>query len=197
MSDKKIKVVRTRSNPLTIKKSSAADERTAKNRQFVIECVYTSTIAGIVHTINKIGTDNVTVHMMNKWGRNIGNSMYDIKAIWSGYISLELKALVDAGAKLNKVKCNEHYHSRQLSGENIIRHIMQYGGISREKFTDMINLYTQVHYVTSAENIALRPSQKKGVFVSWHHAYNNHNVKLVHHEDGNPHPDMIQYSKAA
>lgn len=197
MSNKKPKVVRTRSTPLTIRKTSAADERSAKSRQFVIECVYTSTITGIIHTIDKIGADNVTVHMMNKWGRNIANSMYDIKAIWSGYISLELKALVDAGATLNSVKCKEHYYSRQLGGEDIVKHIMQYGGISRDKFVDMINRYTQVHYVTSAENTALRPSQKKGVFVSWHHAYNNHGIKLVHHEEGNLHPEMVQYAKAA
>lgn len=118
---------------------------------------------------------------MNILARTIGNSLFDMTATWSGYKS---QALLDAEAlNPDTKKCSEHYYPRQLAGWRIIEHILRYKGIKKPKLIDLILVFNRIHYTTPAENTALVPFQKYGIFTTPEHAYKQAGVVLVKVKD--------------
>ena len=109
--------------------------------------------------------------------RMVGNSIFDMRPIWSGY---ESQALVDAKARGDKItRCPEHYYPRQVAGKRIVDHIARFKGISRNKLEEFLDIFCRVHYTTSEENIRLKPFQKTDTFISPEHSYESANITLV------------------
>jgi len=123
----------------------------------------------------------MSYYELNVLARTIGNSLFDMSATWSGYKSHDLVAeeLINPKTK----KCAEHFYPRQVSGWRIVEHMIRYGSISKSKLIEMIEVFTQVHYTTPAENTRLVPFQKYGVFISPEHSYKQANVDLVKVKD--------------
>lgn len=113
----------------------------------------------------------------NLVARMIGNSIYDMRVVWSGY---ESKALIEART-LNKktTKCPEHFFPRQVAGKRIVEHIVRFGGISLKKLQEFLDVFCQVHYTTSEENVRLKPYQKTDTFISAEHSYSMANIELI------------------
>lgn len=123
----------------------------------------------------------MSYYELNVLARTIGNSLFDMSAIWSGYKS---KELIKAEASNPKAKkCAEHFYPRQVSGWRIVEHMIRYRGISKSKLIQLIEVFTQVHYTTPEENTRLVPYQKYGVFISPEHSYKEANVELVKVKD--------------
>lgn len=124
---------------------------------------------------------NLSYYELNVLARTIGNSLFDMSATWSGYKSQELidQEAIDPKAK----KCAEHFYPRQVSGWRVVEHMVRYGSISKSKLIEMIEVFTQVHYTTPAENTRLVPYQKYGVFISPEHSYKQAAVDLVKVKD--------------
>lgn len=123
----------------------------------------------------------MTYYELNVLARTIGNSLFDMSATWSGYKS---NTLIQEELTNPKTKrCAEHFYPRQVSGWRIVEHMVRYGSISKSKLIEMIEVFTQVHYTTSAENSRLVPFQKYGVFISPEHSYKQANVDLVKVKD--------------
>lgn len=118
---------------------------------------------------------------LNILARTIGNSLFDMSPIWSGYKSRALIAAEKVNPKVKK--CAEHYYPRQVAGWRIVEHILRYKGITKSKLFDLLEVFNQVHYTTSDENTRLVPFQKYGVFVSPEHSYKQAGVELVKVKD--------------
>lgn len=113
----------------------------------------------------------------NLIARMIGNSIYDMRVIWSGY---ESKALIEARASGKKVtRCPEHFYPRQVAGKRIVDHIARFKGISLTKLQEYLDVFCRVHYTTSEENIALKPYQKTDTFISPEHSYEMAGIELI------------------
>ena len=118
---------------------------------------------------------------LNILARNIGNALFDMTAVWSGYKS---QALLDAEALDPKTKkCSEHFYPRQVAGWRIVEHMIRYGGIKKAKLIEYVLCFNRVHYTTSDENNALVQFQKYGVFTTPEHAYEQAGVVLVKVKD--------------
>ena len=113
----------------------------------------------------------------NVVARMISNSIFDMRTKWSG---MESQALIDARSKNPKTtKCPEHYYPRQVAGARILQHIERYGGISKNKLDEFLDVFTRVHYTTSEENQLLKPYQKVDTFISPEHSYEAAGITLV------------------
>lgn len=109
--------------------------------------------------------------------RTIGNAIYDLPCVWSGWQS---QGLLDAKAVNPKQKkCQEHYIPRQVAGAQIVSHMLRYGGISLSFLRTRLDIYRQVHWTTSEENMRLVAFQKVGVFVDSHTAYAQAGITLI------------------
>lgn len=114
----------------------------------------------------------------NLVARMIGNSIYDMRVNWSGY---ESKALIEARARNPKTtRCPEHFYPRQVAGKRIVEHICRFNGISMKKLQEFLDVYCQVHYTTSEENVSLKPYQKTDTFISPEHSYQMAGIELVY-----------------
>lgn len=113
----------------------------------------------------------------NLIARMIGNSIYDMRVLWSGY---ESKALIEA-RNLDKktTRCPEHFYPRQVAGKRIVEHVVRFGGISLKKLQEYLDVFCQVHYTTSEENVRLKPYQKTDTFISPEHSYSMANIELI------------------
>lgn len=113
----------------------------------------------------------------NVVARMISNSIFDMRTKWSG---MESQALIDARKNNPKItKCPEHYYPRQVAGMRILQHLERYGGISRSKIDEFLDVFTRVHYTTSEENQLLKPYQKVDTFISPEHSYEAAGITLV------------------
>lgn len=113
----------------------------------------------------------------NLVARMIGNSIFDMRVVWSGY---ESKALIEARTSNKKTtKCPEHFFPRQVAGKRIVEHIIRFKGISIKKLQEFLDVFCQVHYTTSEENVRLKPYQKTDTFISAEHSYSMANIELI------------------
>lgn len=113
----------------------------------------------------------------NVISRMISNSIFDMRVIWSGYESSELIAQRQAGLKPQR--CAEHYFPRQVAGKRILDHVERYGGISKKKLSQYLDIFCRVHYTTSEENTKLRAFQKTDTFISPEHSYQQAGITLI------------------
>lgn len=133
-------------------------------------------LCGVKEKVSKMSYEE-----LNILARTIGNSLFDMTPIWSGYKSKALIAaeLIDPKTK----KCAEHYYPRQLAGWRIIEHILRYKGIKKAKLIELVRIFNQVHYTTAAENTKLVPYQKYGVFTTPEESYKQAGVELIKVKD--------------
>lgn len=119
----------------------------------------------------------LSYYEMNILARVVGNMIFDMSPVWSGYKS---KALLAAEAQdPSTKKCAEHFYPRQVAGWRVVEHMCRYRGISKSRLFDMLSVFTQVHYTTADENTRLVPFQKYGTFISPEHSYKQAGIDLV------------------
>lgn len=113
----------------------------------------------------------------NLVARMIGNSIFDMRCVWSGY---ESKGLIAARVQNKKAtRCPEHFFPRQVAGKRIVEHIIRFRGLSIKKLQEYLDVFCQVHYTTSEENVRLKPYQKTDTFISAEHSYAMASIELV------------------
>jgi hypothetical protein len=93
-----------------------------------------------------------------EYGRNFGNIIHDMPAVWSGYASRS--AIISKLDNLNFEISQDHYNSRQRCGEELAQLIMSAFGKNCKPFESdiikIINKARRVHYVLKEENQILR-----------------------------------------
>lgn len=107
--------------------------------------------------------------------RTIGNLIHDISGKFTGYISVKAvrKKVADNSTKF----CNEHYHSRQESGEKIIDLFYHRPWCTYDEFLRELRPLCSVHKVLSLENAALVPFQNERL--PWYECYQNAGIELI------------------
>ena len=113
----------------------------------------------------------------NLVARMIGNSIFDMRVLWSGFESEELIRRRANGEKIKR--CPEHFFPRQVAGKRIVDHVCRFKGISINKLREYLEVFCQVHYTTSEENVSLKPYQKTDTFISPEHSYQSAGIKLI------------------
>ena len=78
---------------------------------------------------------------LNILARTIGNSLFDMTPIWSGYKSEELIKQEAMDPKTKKVA--EHFYPRQVAGWRIVEHLLRYSGISQKQLERMIMAFNR------------------------------------------------------
>jgi len=119
--------------------------------------------------------DDIDPMELNDHARDLGNTIYDLPALWTGYRTK------DAIKKGEKVK--EHFYPRQWSGYAILEYIFASKGISPTRMRRFFDVFRQVHYTTSEENQKLRDLQDSQVFADWRQPYKERCSPLVQEED--------------
>ena len=109
----------------------------------------------------------------NNLARAIGTVIYDISTTKSGFVS---KSIIDEYGFRSSSFCEEHYHSRQQTGNRIVN--------DNPSFNDIVSILTEatkVHLVTSEENIRLSPIQnsQETKDKSWQEQYSLAGIELV------------------
>lgn len=117
-------------------------------------------------------------------GRNHGNAIYDLPYIHSGWISMECFKELERDKKYNA--CKEHFHSRQQSGNVLVRESLLNPSYLNNRplpeilldFARQLHIFVHVHYVTSAENNRLMKHQQNEN-LSWQEAYGKERIILL------------------
>lgn len=73
----------------------------------------------------------------------------------------------------------EHFYGRTESAERLIKELLQNPNRSDKAIASFLKSRSRIHYVTKAENMALRSYNKKNPTVHWREAYRQCNVELV------------------
>ena len=112
-------------------------------------------------------------------GRDYANMIHDIPSVWTGMASQTA-----IRNKLKNVKARhseDHFHSRQRGGEEIVSLILSTFGQGRsptfEEVEAIISKYRHVHYVTKQENHTLKHIMEPGK--QWEDAYAEAGVLLA------------------
>ncbi len=113
--------------------------------------------------------------------RQIGNFIFDISAIWTGYESEALTKLREEDPDVKE--CNEHFFPRQRAGEFIAKSYLHNDQMTLSRFYTLINRFRLTHKTTSDENDALRKAQRrnKSLF-NWRKNYADAGVVLQKRE---------------
>lgn len=112
-------------------------------------------------------------------GRDYANMIHDMPNVWTGLASQAAIAgkLADPKFRFSE----DHYHSRQRGGEEIVRLIIKcYQKKTKPKFSTVkkiIDKYCHVHYVTKEENNRLKHTMEPGK--TWEQAYKECGVLLT------------------
>ena len=109
--------------------------------------------------------------------RMISNLIHDIKGLRSGYVSVKaLNAVINDEIKIGQLT-NEHYHSRQTSGQSIVQYFLDHQDCTFEEFAMYLQRLCSVHKVLKAENMELRKYQAETS--NWIEAYEQAGIELV------------------
>lgn len=115
--------------------------------------------------------------MLNSFARDIAGNIHDMTGLWTGYASRGfVEKYVIKKIPMVDARCNEHFHSRQFSGMEIINYFRQTSP-KYEIFLKYIETHCLTHITTSEENNALRPYQNNGI--SWAEAYQIVGIELI------------------
>lgn len=113
---------------------------------------------------------------LNVKARNIGNAIYDIKAIWTWYMSKTALEMYAEGKVTAKDLCYEHFHSRQHAGM-FLADLFIDRDVSWEDFLPLITKFCCAHRVLSKENTKLVKYQNQGL--PWIECYELADIHLV------------------
>lgn len=91
----------------------------------------------------------------NDSARHIGVTLYEAPTIRSGWVSA---SLIDDYGFRSKQCCEEHFNSRQQAGRTLVSMFGQ-ASLTKQVLSDKVDMYRQVHLVSSEENIRLSPIQ--------------------------------------
>ena len=100
------------------------------------------------------------------FARTLGQMLYDMPPLFSGYASSEMVRHKLASISTGKAVriCKDHHHSRQKGGQALIDLIRTSALSERVPAYDtvcqIVDTYRQVHYVTATENNRLRFHQQ-------------------------------------
>ena len=108
----------------------------------------------MLQLLNKPRSDPSYVE--SKIARQIGNLIYDLPHIKTGWVSRSLTR--DGYRVRGMASTNEHFYSRQQAGIEIIR-VWKTGRLTDDRLYRMLRKFCQVHVVTPAENLILRNIQ--------------------------------------
>ena len=109
--------------------------------------------------------------------REIGITIFEISTTKSGLVS---KSLCDSVGYRSANYCEEHYHSRQKSGETIIS-MYESDQLDFNVLCRLLKEFSSVHLVTSQENNRLSPIQngKDTKDLTWQEQYKLCGIELV------------------
>ena len=110
----------------------------------------------------------------NDKARQIGITIFEAPVKFTGLVS---KSLLNKNGYRSSTYCEEHFHSRQQAGFQIIEAYRA----GKEITEEFVGKFTQVHRVSSAENIALSPIQNASATknVGWARQYELAGIELV------------------
>lgn len=112
-------------------------------------------------------------------GRDYANMIHDMPNVWTGKASHQAILRKLSNSKFRHSE--DHYHSRQRGGEEIVKLIIacykSKRKPSRREIKAIIDKYCQVHYVTKEENHKLKYTMEPNK--TWEQAYKECDVKLV------------------
>ena len=132
--------------------------------------------------------DDMDSDMIMDAGRDLGQIIFEIQPFrYVGWTSFELlRQQREAKLRGETLDATEdHIYPRQLAGEVLVYHLLLTDGeMSLEQLRRYIEVFRQVARVTSTENTALVPFQKRKVFISPEHAYEQVGIEIVFTDDG-------------
>lgn len=128
--------------------------------------------------------DEMTEEGFNVHARQLGNAIYDLPFLWTGYQSQESLETGD--------KTNEHFYPRLLAGQQILKFIFEHGGIMMHELRSFFEVFRQVHYTTVNENQKLKKVQDTKTFTDWQSTYKEMCSPLVCVEDKG---DVLTFEK--
>jgi hypothetical protein len=112
-------------------------------------------------------------------GRDYANMIHDMPSVWTGKASQTAIKKKLHSAKFRHSE--DHYHSRQRGGEEIVTLILATFGEGRsptfEEVKTIVDKYCHVHYVTKEENNKLKHIMEPGK--QWEQAYHEAGVLLA------------------
>lgn len=123
----------------------------------------------------------LTPYMIAVYGRVVGNEIYELPPIYSGYASKQ--ALIEK--YLNKTEwTKEHMWPRQMAGEALVQFVWNQSKhkkytICVDEMIDDLKDLTVVNYTTKNENMLLKPYQRKDSWVSPEYAYEMAKIELL------------------
>lgn len=119
----------------------------------------------------------MTPELISRHARDLGNTIHDLPARWTGLRSTD--SLADGD------EVEEHFHPRQWAGHQLMNYFLT-GNVTREGIRLMFEVFRQVHITTQAENMRLRDFQSSEKFVDWKTSYESAGIYLVLEEDRGP-----------
>lgn len=104
------------------------------------------------------------------------NGIFKLPSIRTGLASQEALKLPS-----NK-RTKEHFYGRTASAQRLIKELLENPNRSDKAFVAFLKSRSRVHYVTGAENMALRSYMDKNPTATWREAYRECCSELVRYE---------------
>lgn len=153
---------------------------TTSSEAYTLNVYYTA--LGVVNDTSKreVSTDELYAR-----GRTIANTVYDLKGIYSGMVSVAalLQRYDRMVAKMaQKQWTGEHYVTRKEAGKQVLDWAVQHPDFVNVTFGELVeklNEFRRVHYTTSEENQRLRKYQNSDEYATFEESYAAAGIVLV------------------
>jgi hypothetical protein len=128
--------------------------------------------------------------------RGIGNDIYELSVIRSGFISKGAIRAVASGDQ--KYPTEEHYYNRQGAGTFILnyvkRQMQKKRPINKSYIIRWLNMFRMVHLVSAEENRLLDQYTRKNKndFGNWKKAYEAVGIELIAYQPRKPYKKYIE-----